>query len=106
MSPRSAGCSTMYSPPEAWTARRSRQVRRTSSLARWSSVRCAVGVDGTPEGWSRVRRTGGPPSAADAEEKCRDTEKVEHGGDATTTLYLPAAQADSNDVKKSSLSTS
>eukprot|EP00965_Chrysotila_dentata_P002050 67783-Pleurochrysis_carterae.AAC.1 len=59
-----------------------------------------------PEGWPRVRRTGGPPSAADAEEKCRDTEKVEHGGDATITLYLPDAQAASNDVKKTSSSTS
>eukprot|EP00965_Chrysotila_dentata_P087871 2901702-Pleurochrysis_carterae.AAC.1 len=58
-------------------------------------------MDGMPEGWSRVRRTGGPPSAAEAEEKCRDTKNVEHGGDAMTTWYLPEAQADSNDVKKS-----
>eukprot|EP00965_Chrysotila_dentata_P062480 2070173-Pleurochrysis_carterae.AAC.1 len=63
-----------------------RHVRRTISLARWSSRRCALGTEGSPEGCRRVRSSGGPPSVDDAEEKCRDTEKVEHGGEATTAL--------------------
>eukprot|EP00965_Chrysotila_dentata_P226164 6195233-Pleurochrysis_carterae.AAC.4 len=42
--------------------------------------------------WSRSRTGGGPPSGESAEEKKRETEKVEQVGDATTAMYSPAAQ--------------
>eukprot|EP00965_Chrysotila_dentata_P224022 6193933-Pleurochrysis_carterae.AAC.1 len=82
--PRSAGCSRMYSAPASRAAESKAVVRRTISLASASSLRCASGTSGLPRGCSRVRTTGGPPSDEASERKWRDTEKVEHGGEATT----------------------
>eukprot|EP00965_Chrysotila_dentata_P240961 6204013-Pleurochrysis_carterae.AAC.1 len=82
----------MYSAPESLAARRRAAVRRTSSLAWWSSRACAGATSGIPIGWSRVLTGGGPPSRASVEVKRRATEKVEHSGDATTAVYAPPAQ--------------
>eukprot|EP00965_Chrysotila_dentata_P103318 3410186-Pleurochrysis_carterae.AAC.1 len=60
--PRSAGCSSMYSAPASRAAVRIVVVRRTSSFASWSSSRWADGTSGKPNGCSRMRKTGGPPS--------------------------------------------
>eukprot|EP00965_Chrysotila_dentata_P230739 6197961-Pleurochrysis_carterae.AAC.2 len=69
MSPRSAGCSMMKSPPDACVACSSRHVRATSALARSSSGRWALGTSVSPEGSSRVRRTCGPPSSEEVDRK-------------------------------------
>eukprot|EP00965_Chrysotila_dentata_P069455 2294870-Pleurochrysis_carterae.AAC.1 len=72
----------MYSAPASRAAVRSDAVRRMSSLASASSR----------AGCSRERTTGGPPSGESFDEKCRETENVEQGGDATIAAYSPAAQ--------------
>eukprot|EP00965_Chrysotila_dentata_P185755 6132531-Pleurochrysis_carterae.AAC.1 len=64
----------MYSLPASRAARNRFTVRRTSSLA-----------------W----RSGGPPSEAEPDEKNRDTEKVEQGGEATIAVYAPDLQRSS-----------
>eukprot|EP00965_Chrysotila_dentata_P043607 1450042-Pleurochrysis_carterae.AAC.1 len=61
--PRSAGCSSMYSAPAEWAARRSWAVRRTISFACANSRAGCDGVSGRPMTWSRSRTGGGPPSA-------------------------------------------
>eukprot|EP00965_Chrysotila_dentata_P233777 6199783-Pleurochrysis_carterae.AAC.1 len=45
---RSAGCSSMYSAPAEWAARRSWVVRRTISFAWANSRACCEGVSGSP----------------------------------------------------------
>eukprot|EP00965_Chrysotila_dentata_P083565 2757182-Pleurochrysis_carterae.AAC.1 len=57
-----------------------------------TSVASGRGTSGKPIGCSRERKTGGPPSGEAAALKWRDTENVEHGGEATTAAYSPAAQ--------------
>eukprot|EP00965_Chrysotila_dentata_P132970 4396620-Pleurochrysis_carterae.AAC.1 len=73
----------MYSLPASRAARNRLAVRRTSSFAWCSSRACCGGTLGRPPICSRVRTGGGPPSGESLEEKKRDTEKVEQGGDAT-----------------------
>eukprot|EP00965_Chrysotila_dentata_P001393 45557-Pleurochrysis_carterae.AAC.1 len=90
--PRSAGCSRIYSEPALQAAERMAIVRRTSSLACASSHACAGSTSGKPSRCSRLLTAGGPPAGEEPERKGRDTEKVEHGGDATTAAYSPAAQ--------------
>eukprot|EP00965_Chrysotila_dentata_P002583 83970-Pleurochrysis_carterae.AAC.1 len=85
VAPRSAGCSRTYSAPESRAARSSRVVRRTSSFAAASSRAWLSGTFGRPTTLSRSRTGGGLPSGASGDEKKRDTENVEHGGDASTT---------------------
>eukprot|EP00965_Chrysotila_dentata_P010289 334601-Pleurochrysis_carterae.AAC.1 len=82
----------MYSVPASLAAVRNDAVRRMSSLASVSSRACAVGTSGRPRGCSRERMTGGPPSGESLDEKCREIENVEHGGEATIAAYSPAAQ--------------
>eukprot|EP00965_Chrysotila_dentata_P181883 6004752-Pleurochrysis_carterae.AAC.1 len=83
--PRSAGCSRMYSAPDSLAARRRAAVRRTNLLAWCSSRACDGATSGIPMlGWSCVLTGGGPPSCASVDVKWRATEKVEHGGEATT----------------------
>eukprot|EP00965_Chrysotila_dentata_P106370 3513450-Pleurochrysis_carterae.AAC.1 len=84
MCPRSAGCSRMNSAPASRAARRSVAVRSTSRFACSSSRRCEAGTVANPMMFSRSRTGGGPPSGASLAVKKRLTEKVEHGGDATT----------------------
>eukprot|EP00965_Chrysotila_dentata_P019782 656204-Pleurochrysis_carterae.AAC.2 len=91
-SPRSAGCSSIYSEPASRAAVRRAVVRRTSSFASASSRLCCGATSGRPRGCSRLRRTGGPPSGDESERKCREIENVEHVGEATTAAYSPAAQ--------------
>eukprot|EP00965_Chrysotila_dentata_P230447 6197786-Pleurochrysis_carterae.AAC.2 len=62
-----------------------------SLLALASSRSCSFGTLGRSRGCSRVRTTGGPPSAESRDVKWREMENVEQGGDATTTAYSPAA---------------
>eukprot|EP00965_Chrysotila_dentata_P205958 6183265-Pleurochrysis_carterae.AAC.2 len=82
--PRSAGCFRTYSAPESRAARRMRTVRRMSSLDSRSSRTCGSGTSGSPITLSRSRTGGGPPSLAEGDENSRETEKVEHGGEART----------------------
>eukprot|EP00965_Chrysotila_dentata_P215846 6189034-Pleurochrysis_carterae.AAC.2 len=65
--PRSAGCSRVYSAPASRAALSRVAMRRTISLASANSLRCASGTSDLPRGCSRVRTTGGPPSAEAAE---------------------------------------
>eukprot|EP00965_Chrysotila_dentata_P049849 1652737-Pleurochrysis_carterae.AAC.1 len=65
-------------------------VRRRSSLASARSRACSFGTSGRPKGCSRVQTTG-PPSGESRDANCRETENVEHGGEATITAYSPAA---------------
>eukprot|EP00965_Chrysotila_dentata_P259707 6213646-Pleurochrysis_carterae.AAC.1 len=67
-------------------------VRRTIALAEASSRACLGSTLRTPSGCARLRMTGGPPSGEELDRKCREMEKVEHGGEATTAAYSPAAQ--------------
>eukprot|EP00965_Chrysotila_dentata_P033397 1111596-Pleurochrysis_carterae.AAC.1 len=92
--PRSAGCSSThsYSEPASRAAVRSAAVQRINSFASASSRACAGATSGNPSGCSRLRTTEGPPSAEQRDRKFLVTEIVEHGGDATTAAYSPAAQ--------------
>eukprot|EP00965_Chrysotila_dentata_P093394 3085333-Pleurochrysis_carterae.AAC.1 len=82
--PRSAGCSRTYSAPKSRAARRMCTVRRMSSLDSRSSRMCASGTSGRPITLSRSRTGGGPPSLTEGDESRRETENVEHGGEART----------------------
>eukprot|EP00965_Chrysotila_dentata_P066160 2190112-Pleurochrysis_carterae.AAC.2 len=72
----------MYSAPEPRAARRSEAVRLTSSFASCSSLAWFGPTSGRPKTCSLSRTGGGPPSLELGDEKKRDTEKVEHGGEA------------------------
>eukprot|EP00965_Chrysotila_dentata_P089286 2948427-Pleurochrysis_carterae.AAC.1 len=48
---------------------------------------------------SRSRTGGGPPSGAALDEKKRETEKVEQGGEATIAAYEPDLQRSSRPVR-------
>eukprot|EP00965_Chrysotila_dentata_P220223 6191646-Pleurochrysis_carterae.AAC.2 len=74
----------MYSAPESRAALSNAAVRRTSSLASCSSRSCLGSVSGRPNTCSRSLTGSGPPSDESGEAKYRATEKVEHGGEATT----------------------
>eukprot|EP00965_Chrysotila_dentata_P076963 2540857-Pleurochrysis_carterae.AAC.2 len=84
--PRSAGCSSTYSAPDPCAARSRETVRLTSSLDCASSRACSTATSGRPITCSGSRTGGGPPSAAELLLKKRDTENVEHGGEATTAV--------------------
>eukprot|EP00965_Chrysotila_dentata_P024462 809754-Pleurochrysis_carterae.AAC.1 len=84
VAPRSAGCSKTYSAPESRAARRMCTVRRISSLDSRSSRTCGSGTFRSPMTLSRSRTGGGPPSLAEGDENSRETENVEHGGNART----------------------
>eukprot|EP00965_Chrysotila_dentata_P199765 6179575-Pleurochrysis_carterae.AAC.2 len=61
-------------------------IRRVLNYCRTRST------SGRASGDSRLRTTGGPPLGEALERKYRDTEKVEHGGEANTAAYSQAAQ--------------
>eukprot|EP00965_Chrysotila_dentata_P261151 6214155-Pleurochrysis_carterae.AAC.3 len=73
------------SAPAVFAARSRLAVRRTISLACISSRRCCAGSVSSPITLSLSRTGGGPPSCASSQRKKRDTENVEHGGEATMT---------------------
>eukprot|EP00965_Chrysotila_dentata_P156099 5157439-Pleurochrysis_carterae.AAC.3 len=72
----------MYAAPESRAARRSEAVRLTSSFASCSFLVWLASTSGRPKTFSLSRTGGGPPSSELGEEKKRDTENVEHGGEA------------------------
>eukprot|EP00965_Chrysotila_dentata_P159720 5276559-Pleurochrysis_carterae.AAC.1 len=75
----------MYSAPESRAARRSEAVRLTSSFASCSSLAWLGLTSGRPAKTCSLSRTGGgPPSSELGDEEKRDTENVEHGGEAMT----------------------
>eukprot|EP00965_Chrysotila_dentata_P162348 5361344-Pleurochrysis_carterae.AAC.1 len=74
----------MYSAPASRAARRSEAVRLTSSFASCSSLMWPASTLGKPRTFSLSRTGGRPPSSELGEVKKRDTENVEHGGEAMT----------------------
>ena len=81
-------------------------MRRTSSLACWSSRSWPGGTSGTPRMCLRVRTTGGPPSGEESERMKRPMENVLHGGAAITARNSPDAARRSRAWKNESLSKS
>eukprot|EP00965_Chrysotila_dentata_P191684 6174677-Pleurochrysis_carterae.AAC.7 len=73
----------MYSAPAAWAIFNRMAVRRTTSFACSNSRRWWGGTSGSPMMLSQYLKGDGPSSAASALWNNRDTEKVEHGREAT-----------------------
>eukprot|EP00965_Chrysotila_dentata_P141443 4675111-Pleurochrysis_carterae.AAC.1 len=76
----------MYSAPESRAVRSKVAVLRMSSLACSNSRRWWWATSGSPMTLSRSRTGGGPPSGESGDAKKRETEKVEHGGDAMMAM--------------------